>query len=101
MHGYAVRLHDAGNANLLVRGIGDELGRFMATPTPDEVVAGGVQNFAREVAVDPRRAGRADAEIVEPGAQRLGLDAVPPGQLRDVELALGRTRLRGGRQALA
>src|SRR5260370_12829 len=75
MHHHPVGLQVAGNAHMLIRGVGHEAGRFSRTPALHKVVAGRFGNLVgKELELEIRR--RAHSEILKPGPQSLRVDGV-------------------------
>ena len=76
-------------------------GRSRRAPALDEVIARRILDLLGQGRVDlDRGAAGADAQVVEPGRQDRGLDAVPLRERDQLDAAFGRARLGRGVQAL-
>ena len=67
--------------------VGGEIGCCAVSPAIDKRVARAVRERVCEVALDFHRAGGTNAEIVEPGRKRVGIDPALPGEFRDIRFA--------------
>ena len=62
--------------------IGDQDRRLVEAPPLDEFIITATSDLPREITVDLHGSRSGDPEVVEPGGQGIGLDAMRPGQRR-------------------
>jgi hypothetical protein len=93
MDRHAVRLHVARDANVLIRGVRQELGKLVWAPTVDEVVPAASSPLLGEVAGQIQDAGRDDSQVIEPGPQDFGVEPPLSGKILDIEPTLNRLNL--------
>src|SRR5690606_14496335 len=102
MHGNAVRIHFAGNADYLVRGVSDqrEGGSAGHSPAVNKLVTADTPEWLIEIGLNDQFIAGGDAEDSNPLLENERVDAVGSGERIEVDLRL-RFRLERGRKAVA
>ena len=75
---------------MLVRRVDEQPWSIETAPAVDELIVRDLGEFVREAGVNLERMATTCPEEIHPGAERFGINALPAGELGNVDFALGR-----------